>query len=114
MNAKDISNQVNQLQTDVEWIRQLLEVQGVSGPWLTPNEAAPILGVSGDRIKDEIEAAEYARINSKKSDLIYGEHYFNAQNPHDTRIQRPSWKIHFQKFGTVIKRPTEQRTINPR
>lgn len=109
MNTKEL---VLQLQADVEWMRSLLEAQGVNGPWLTPNEAAAILGISRDRIMDEIDAAEYARINRKKSDLTYGEHYFNAQNPHDTKIQRPTWKVHLQKFGAVLKLPPDQRRIN--
>jgi hypothetical protein len=111
MNTKQI---LLQLKADIEWMRELLAAQGVNGPWLTPNEAAPILGISRDRIMDEIEAAEYARINRKKSDLIYSEHYFNAQNPHDTKIQRATWKIHFQKFGKVIQLPPEQRILSHR
>lgn len=112
MSIKELQQQIEQIKTEFEWMRSLLAAQGVNGPWLTPNEAAPLLGISGDRIKDEIAAAEYARINGKKSDLIYGEHYFNAQNPHDINIKKPSWKIHFQRFGDVVKVPTEQRIIN--
>jgi hypothetical protein len=111
MNTMNTKELVLQLQADIAWMRGILEAQGVNGPWLTPNEVASILGISRDRIMDEINAAEYARINRKKSDLTYGEHYRNVQNPHDTKIKRPTWQVHLQKFGQIIKLPPEKRAI---
>jgi len=78
----DLSKELAQVRAELEWIRQVLAANRFEGPWLSPPDAAALIGVSADRILSEIKAAERLRQARKKSDLIYGEHYFNAMNPH--------------------------------
>ena len=105
----DLCKELAELKTELQWMRQVLAINRFDGPWLSPAEAEPIIGVSRDRIMDEVKAAERLRLAKKKSDLVYGEHYFNAMNPHEPGVRKPTWKIHFVKFGEVVKRPPEER-----
>lgn len=97
------------LRAEQEWQRSILEAHGIKGPWLTPAEAAPLIGLSKERIIAEINAAEKARVNKRRSDLKYGQHYINAQNPHDSSISVPRYKIHYREFAQVVHRPPDQR-----
>jgi hypothetical protein len=108
----ELNQELSRIKAELEWMREVLAANRFDGPWLSPTEAAALIGVSHDRILAEITAAERLRHSNKKSDLIYGEHYFNAINPHNTKSSKPTWKVHFLKFGQVIKNPPEQRKID--
>jgi hypothetical protein len=108
----DLHRELLLVQTELEWMREVLSANRFEGPWLSPADAAPLIGVSHDRILAEITAAERLRLLKKKTDLVYGEHYFNALNPHNPKTTKPTWKVHFLKFGEVLKRPPENRLIS--
>jgi hypothetical protein len=58
MNTKEVPFKVLELEARIK----LLEtVTGISGPWLTPAQAAKILPIGRDRILFEIQAAEQKR-----------------------------------------------------
>lgn len=94
------------LKAKVDWMEQILKANGVEGPWLTPPRAAPILGVSRDKILAEIKNAEYRRANRKPSDLTYGTHYRNVADP---GAEVPAWQVHITEFAEFLKIPPEER-----
>jgi hypothetical protein len=108
----DLAAKISQLEAAQEWMKQLLETQGIKGPWLSPAKAAAIIGVSRDRIMDEIEAAEKLRVKGKKGDVFYGIHYRNIANIHDPSIESSTWQVHFVKFAEVLAIPPDQRNIS--
>jgi len=76
--------------------------------WLWPAKAAALLGVSRDRIMNEIETAELMRILKKRGDVIYGTHYRNIQNPNS---ENATWQVHVLKFEEVLAIPPDQRKV---
>jgi hypothetical protein len=116
MNAKqltlvELAAKIAQLEAAQEWMQQLLEAQGIKGPWLSPAKAAAIIGVSRDRIMDEIEAAERLRAIGKRGDVLYGIHYRNIANIHDPSVESSTWQIHVVKFAEIMTIPPEQRKV---
>lgn len=103
-----LHKQLQQLRELVSWQGRILEAHGVPGPWLSPAKAAPLLGVSRDRVMDEIRLAEQLRLNGKKSDLSYGVHYRNIGMADS---QSPTWQVHLGKFGELLAIPPEQRKV---
>jgi hypothetical protein len=111
LKLSDLAEKIAQLEVTQSWMQQLLETQGIKGPWLSPAKAAAIIGVSRDRLMDEIEAAERLRAQGKKGDLIYGIHYRNIANIHDPDVDSSTWQIHFVKFADIMTIPPDQRKV---
>lgn len=106
-----LAPKINQLEVEQQWVRQVLEVQGIKGPWLSPTKAALLIGVSRDRIMDEIKATEVLRTRGKKGDLIYGVHYRNIANIHDPDVETSTWQVHLVKLIEIMAIPPEQRCV---
>lgn len=96
------------IEAQQQWISRILESQGIKGSWLSPKEAASLLGVSRDRIIAEIERAEKLRALNKKGDLVYGKHYRNIQDP---EAERPTWQVHIAEFDRVLAIPPDERKL---
>jgi hypothetical protein len=102
MNTKEVPLKILEIEARVK----LLEAAtGISGPWLTPAQAAKILPIGRDRILSEIQAAEQKRSARQTADLMYGIHYFNTSDAGD----RHSWKIHCTEFWAIVQKPAEER-----
>lgn len=93
----------------LSWIERVFESYGIRGLWLSPEKAAPLLGISRDRIMLELSRAENARANHRKSDLVYGTHYRNIQ---DVMGDRPSWQVQVASFDKILQIPPEQRKVS--
>lgn len=85
---------------------RVLESYGIRGPWLSPADAAPLLGVSADWIKDQIAIAEQYRSSQKDCKLSHGRHYRNLQSQGTTK---PSWQVHLFEFDSWIAIPHDER-----
>jgi hypothetical protein len=92
----------------ITWIERVFETYGIKGLWLSPGKAAPLLGVSRDRIMTEIERAEGLRALGKRGDLVYGTHYRNIQ---DLEVEQPTWQIQVANFDQVLAIPPDQRKV---
>lgn len=112
----DLAEQQNQFKQELEFVKQAI---GLCTDWLTPNQAEKILPISKARILREIAIAEKLRGEGRKHDLKYGRHYYNIAFSHDLKegeivdlnLQRPSWKIHREKFWEVVSRPPDERAL---
>jgi hypothetical protein len=102
VNTKELPLKVQELEARLKLIEA---ATGISGPWLTPAQAAKILPIGRDRILAEIQTAEQKRGARKTPDLAYGQHYFNTSDAGD----RPSWKIHCTEFWAIVRKPAEER-----
>ena len=106
MNPADLPQKIVEIEARQQWLENVLATCGVTGPWCSPNEASKLLGVSRDRIMDEIRDAENARATRKKSDLCYGIHYRNVQQ---ATGDRPTWQICIPKFAEIMAIPPDER-----
>jgi hypothetical protein len=107
MNNIELERRLARLETQQRWINRVLEAYGIKGLWLSPAKAASLLGVGRDRLISEIERAEYARANRKPSDLHYGTHYRNIQDPKESA--KPTWQVHIAEFDKIISLPPDER-----
>lgn len=92
----------------LNWIERVFETYGIKGLWLSPAKAAPLLGISRDRIMTEIERAETMRATGKRGDLIYATHYRNIQ---DIEAEQPTWQVHVANFDQVLAIPPDRRKV---
>ncbi|NEQ54333.1 MAG: hypothetical protein F6K11_30090, partial [Leptolyngbya sp. SIO3F4] len=96
------------LKAEIEILKQqvqrLIQNQQALGlptsPWVSPQQAANLLCTSRGRINNEIDKAEYARINKIKYDLTWGTHY---------RKNGAHWQINPLEFEKIIFQPPENR-----
>ena len=102
------SRTLKELDEVVAWMQQILAAQQIDGPWLSPAQAAPILGVNRNWILREIHVAEQQRIQRKPSDLRLGVHYRDVRDP---STSKPCWKVNFQEFQKILAIPPDQRKI---
>lgn len=75
--------------------------------WLSPEEAAKILGCKRDKIRSEILRAEEARRRGEKHDVVFGVHYTNMAAP---KSGKSLWRVDPIKLREVmILTPPENR-----
>jgi hypothetical protein len=116
MNLADLHKELQHLQTrsnvleaELEWFKKIFKsLVGVSGPWLSPAKAGALLGVSRDRIMDEINLAEQMRASAKRWDVVYGTHYRTIQG---LDSEAPTWQINVQAFEQILNCPPDQRAM---
>lgn len=103
---KELENGLSQLK---QMVLDIIASQNLEF-WISPVEAEKRLPIGRDRIYAEIAKAEEIRIAypdsyKKKTDLFYGEHYFNASKGGEKNY----WKIHLVKFWAIVSKPPEER-----
>ena len=93
---KDLTQneRIANLEKRLTLLEQRLAVLGVPiERWITPNQAAKLIGVSRTIIMREIRKAEYARIFKIRYDLKYGKHY---------RKVGENWQVCDRDFKAII------------
>lgn len=110
LNLKDLKAIVEQQGVAIAWMQQVLATQQIKGPWVSPAKAAELLGVSRDRIMQEVGAAEACRAIQEKHDLAYGQHYRNIQDP-SVSGERATWQINFVEFQGILNTPPDRRNL---
>jgi hypothetical protein len=98
----------NQLKSRQEWLERVFATYGIKGLWLSPTKAAPLLGVSEDRIEDEIKRAERMRQAKRRGDAVYGTHYRNIQT---IESKNATWQVNVSKFDELFAIPPDQRKV---
>lgn len=103
----ELNKRLKAVEQQIQWMRRILEVHGVSGPWLSPQKAADLLGVSRSLIVERIKSAESGRANG----LTYGEHYRNiaAQD-----ASEPTWQVHLLNFEGHLNSKTPRSASSER
>lgn len=104
----DLETRYNQLEERQKWGERVFESYGIRGLWLSPAKAAPLLGVSRDRIMTEIDLAEKLRIAKRPGDAQYGVHYRNIQDP---GVEQSTWQVHIANFDRLLMIPPDQRKV---
>jgi hypothetical protein len=100
---------IDLLDARLDWFEKIFKsLVGVSGPWLSPAKAGTLLGISRDRIMDEINLAEQMRASSKRWDVVYGTHYRTIQG---LDSEAPTWQINVQAFEQILNCPPDQRPV---
>lgn len=97
-----------QLEERQRWVERVFEAYGIKGLWLSPAKAAPLLGVSRDRIMNEIDRAEKMRAKQQDGDAVYNVHYRNIQDP---GVEQATWQVHVANFDQILAIPPEQRKV---
>lgn len=114
--SKNLQAEVNELRAEqlsmreqLEWMRLLLKVQGVEGPWVSPAVAGQATGRSRDRVLQDIAIAEeWRNLHGKNWDLVYGKHYRNDQSP-DAR--QATWKVNLLEYAEFTRIPPDQLRV---
>ena len=88
-----------------KWMREILALQGVVGPWLTPNETARVTGRGRDAIMRDINTAEEKRALEQKWPLKYAVGYRNDGDPSKGNN---TWKINLPEYQKFIAIPPDQ------
>jgi hypothetical protein len=102
----ELQQRIDRLEAEQAWFRRVLETYGIRGLWMSPAKAAPLLGVSMDKIKGEIHRAERKRALKQSCKLLYGVHYRNLQ---DEEAQDPTWQVHVAEFDRFLSIPPDER-----
>jgi hypothetical protein len=99
--AKDFKSEFEALKAQVQLLLQTHRALGLpTSPWVSPQQAAQLIGSSRARITSEIERAEYARVTGQKYDLLWGTHY---------RKNGANWQVNPVEFEAIVFQPPEQR-----
>lgn len=99
----ELTKKIEELEQRLNWQSQVLAAHGIC-QWANLSDAASLLSVPQTFLKTEIENAENARLQHKKSDCIYGIHYRNIQHGENRRFQ-----INLMEFSKLLAIPPEQR-----
>jgi hypothetical protein len=105
---EQLSQQVQRLESELDWMRRVLSMHGINGLWCSPEQAGKLLNVSRDRIMREIRRAEEMRVTKKPGDLKMGVHYRNIQDP---EAGQPTWQINVQEFEKLLTIAPEHRKL---
>jgi hypothetical protein len=98
---KNLEKELKDLKAQVDQLVKVHQALGLpTSPWVSPQQAAQLMGVSRSRVKDEIDKAEYARIHGLRFDLTWGIHY---------RKNGDHWQVNPVEFEAVVFLPPEQR-----
>ena len=98
---KNLEKEFKALKAQVEQLIKVHQALGLpTSPWVSPQAAAQLMGVSRSRVTAEINKAEYARIHGIAFDLTWGTHY---------RKNGEHWQVNPVAFESVIFLPPEQR-----
>lgn len=90
----------------LSWMRMVLKMVGVDGPWVSPQVAGIATGRSRDRVMQDIEIAEMWRTQKGRNwNMVYGTHYRNDQGMDATQA---TWKVHLLEYGEFTKIPPDQ------
>jgi hypothetical protein len=96
-----IEKEFKALKAQVEQLVKVHQALGLpTSPWVSPQAAAQLMGVSRTRITTEITKAEHARIHGLQFDLTWGIHY---------RKNGEHWQVNPVEFEAVIFLPPEHR-----
>lgn len=102
----ELKQQHQLVNEQLEWLRMVVRMVGIDGPWVTPQVAGKLLGRSRERVMADINLAETLRTNNRQqTDFIYGTHYRNDQT-HDSG--QPTWKVHLLKYAEYTTIPPDQ------
>lgn len=107
--VKNLKEQQRLMREQLEWLKLLLQVQGVNGPWVSPQVAATAIGRSRDRIILDIQTAEEWRTMLGKSwNLVYGKHYRNDQG---MDAKQATWKVNLLEYYEFTLIPPDQLKV---
>lgn len=99
--------EVQDLKRQLTLLAEMLESCGLQ-PWLSPEQAAAVLGVSRDSIVRDIRRAEEFRLAGKKSDFQFGIHYRQKR----ANAKTPRWQVNVLKWREVMAIVPEKRLAN--
>lgn len=118
MNSTEVQTKLIELSERLKVIENFCQV---AGPWVAPEQATKLCPLTRRRIMGEIAIAEANRMARKKTDLVYGVHYWNSLFPYeiapeagtieDNGKAKNTWKIHYVKFWEIVNQPLEQRIL---
>lgn len=99
--GKNLDTEIKELKAQVAHLVRIHQALGLpTSPWVSPQQAAQLMGTSRSRVQSEIDKAEHARIHDIAYDLTWGQHY---------RKNGQHWQVNPVEFEAIIFLPPEQR-----
>ena len=106
----NLKQQLQLLSEQVDWMKLVVKMAGVDGPWVSPQIVGAAIGRSSERIRQDIQTAEEWRARGKKWHLVYGVHYRNDQA---VNASQATWKVHLPKYYEfVVAVPPDQLRVS--
>jgi hypothetical protein len=105
-----LMKEITLLKERLELLLKLVGAVGLpSDPWVSPEQAGPILGISPNSIRERIKRAEERRIARQRCECSYGVHYRNDAAP---TSKMSAWKVNLIAWDRLLKDiPPDQRTV---
>ncbi len=99
-----LKQDIERLRASVDYLEAVVKAWGITGVWVSINQAASLLGVSPPQLRGYIERAEEARLSGKKPKLAYGTHYRNIAA---YGCKKPTWQVNFLELQKWMNLPPE-------
>lgn len=113
-----LQEQVNELKAECRrlaeeqaWMKRIFQAYGISGSWVSPNQAADLLCISREGVMWHVRRAERFRELKLKCECEFGVHYRQVPPTQDGPSNRHYWQIHVGNFEKLLAIP--QDTLKP-
>ena|SRR6476646_95574 len=90
------------------WLERIFQAYGISGLWVSPQQAAELLCVGREGLIQHIRRAERFRQADIDCECKYGIHYRQVPRCKDEVSDRPTWQIHVGNFEKLISIPQDK------
>ena len=115
LNLASLNEKVERLETKCErlelqqeWMSRIFQTYGISGMWVSPQQAADLLCISRDGVMWHVRRAERFREVGLDCECKYGVHYRQVPKTRgDQPIDRPNWQIHVAEFEKILAIPQD-------
>ncbi|MEP0872862.1 hypothetical protein NDA01_23890 [Trichocoleus desertorum AS-A10] len=90
-----------------EWMERIFQVHGISGPWVSPQNAADLLCIDRRGVMQHVRRAERFRELGRDCECQYGVHYRQVPRLKDEPCERATWQIHVTEFEKLLAIPQD-------
>ncbi|HEY9643505.1 MAG TPA: hypothetical protein V6C57_23655 [Coleofasciculaceae cyanobacterium] len=103
-----LETKCQRLEQQQEWLGRIFQTYGISGLWVSPQQAADLLCISRDGVMWHVRRAERFRELGLDCECKYGIHYRQVPKTRgDQPIDRPNWQIHVGEFEKILAIPQD-------
>ena len=86
-------------------IERVFQTYGISGFWVSTQQAADLLSVGKEGVLQHIRRAERFREAGIECECKYGVHYRQVPKTKDEPSDRPTWQVHVENFEKLLAIP---------
>ena len=107
MQAK-MQAEIEILRAEQTWMKRVFQTYGISGMWVSPQQAADLLCISREGVMWHVRRAERFREEKLKCECEYGVHYRQTpRTQEESNSDRLFWQIHVGNFEKLLAIPQD-------